>query len=30
MMARDLKIEHVAVSELVPYVRNPRSHSEAR
>jgi DNA modification methylase len=26
-MARDLKIEHVAVSDLVPYARNPRSHS---
>lgn len=27
-MARDLKIEHVAVSDLAPYPRNPRTHSE--
>jgi DNA modification methylase len=27
-MPRDLKIEHVAVSDLVPYARNARTHSE--
>src|ERR1700688_2216358 len=30
MMPRDLKIEQIAVADLVPYVRNPRSHSEAQ
>jgi hypothetical protein len=29
-ITRDLKIEQIAVSDLVPYVRNPRTHSEAQ